>query len=87
MDATVKPGCAQCALDKFAKDLSAGGATTTMHHCYDANAGHRDIVRTVDADYINQWIAARAGVGSDPDASTCPAFPSTITCQTPPNDL
>ena len=39
----------------------------------------------VDPDFVNQWIAARAGIGAEPAA--CPALPTGMTCQTPPNDL
>ena len=85
MDTYVKPGWAECAREKFAKDLSAPGATTTIQYCYDAPAAHRDLVRDSDPDYVNQWIAARAGVGSDPAA--CTPFPTGMTCLTPPNDL
>jgi len=85
MDESVTPGRAQCARDKFAKDLMSGGATTTIKYCYDAAAAHRDIIRTATGDYVNQWIAARGGAGSDPGA--CPDFPTGLTCQTPPNDL
>lgn len=85
MDTAVTPGRAQCARNKFAKDLSATGATTTVSYCFDANASHRDIPRGTASDYVNQWIAARAGAGGEPAA--CPTFPTGLTCQTPPNDL
>jgi hypothetical protein len=85
MDAYVKPGWAECARQKFTKDLSSGGATTTIQFCYDGTAAHRDVIRNADADYVNQWIAARAGIGSDPTA--CTPFPTGMTCLTPPNDL
>jgi len=85
MDTSVKPGWAQCARDKFAKDLSGAGATTTVKYCYDANAGHRYVIRGANPDFVNQWIAARAGIGSDPAA--CTDFPSGMTCLVPPNDL
>ena len=39
----------------------------------------------VNAGYVNQWIAARAGIGSEP--ADCAPFPTGQTCQTPPNDL
>ena len=73
-DGTVKPGWAECAREKFATDVSATGATTTIKYCFDANAVHRDIIRGASADFVNQWIAARAGVGSDP-ATDCASFP------------
>ena len=38
-----------------------------------------------NSDYVNQWIAARAGVGSDPAA--CAPFPTGMTCLQPPNDF
>jgi pimeloyl-ACP methyl ester carboxylesterase len=84
-DTTVKPGWAQCAKDRFTKDLMATGATTTIKYCYDPGAAHRDITRGADADFVNQWIAARAGIGSDP--ADCTAFPTGMTCLIPPNDL
>jgi hypothetical protein len=85
MDAYVKPGLAQCAIDKFNMDLSAVGSTTMIRYCYDAAAGHRDIVRGPDADWINQWIAARAGIAGEPPA--CAPFPTGMTCLTPPNNF
>ena len=85
-DPAVKPGLAKCAIDKLNTDIAAAGATTKITVCLDPTASHRDIVRTADSDAINVWIAARAGIGSDPDPSTCPAFPSTETCTVPPND-
>jgi pimeloyl-ACP methyl ester carboxylesterase len=93
-DASVKPGWAECAREKFNKDVSAGGATTKITYCFDADAVHRDIIRRSAGDYVNQWIAARAGIGTDP--TPCPSFalPWTdangvtgMTCETPPNDL
>jgi pimeloyl-ACP methyl ester carboxylesterase len=93
-DATVKPGWAECARERFASDLSSGGATTTVKFCFDPNAAHRDIIRGVDSDYVNQWISFVGGIGSDP--GTCGAFPSPwadpdgkttgTTCEVPPND-
>jgi pimeloyl-ACP methyl ester carboxylesterase len=94
-DTAVRPGFAECAREKFAKDVSVAGATTTIKYCFDASAGHRDLIRSVDADYVNQWIAARAGVGGEPTGA-CADFPSPWTdvsgttgtgCETPPNDL
>ena len=85
MDASVTQGRAQCARNKFAGDLKSGGATTTVQYCFDSAAAHRDIIRGTAHDYVNQWIAARGGAGSDPGA--CPAFPSGVACETPPNDL
>jgi pimeloyl-ACP methyl ester carboxylesterase len=85
MDTNVKPGWAECAREKFANDLSVTGATTTIKYCYDATGGHRDLIRDSDPDYVNQWIAARAGIGVEP--SGCPDFPSGMSCLVPPNDL
>ena len=94
-DAANRPGFAECAREKFAKDLSAAGATTTIKYCFDADAAHRDIIRRAPADYVNQWIAARAGVGAEP-TGPCADVPSPWTdpsgttgtaCETPPNDL
>jgi pimeloyl-ACP methyl ester carboxylesterase len=82
-DGAIKPGYARCAIDKLNKDVSSGGATTKITACFDANQGHREIVRSTVADTVNQWIAARAGVGTDPP---CDAFPMTQMCETPPND-
>jgi hypothetical protein len=85
MDASVTPGRAQCARNKFTTDLMSGGATTTIQYCYDSAAAHRDIIRDATGDYVNHWIAARGGAGTDPGA--CPAFPTGVACETPPNDL
>ncbi|HEY2745600.1 MAG TPA: lipase family protein, partial [Polyangia bacterium] len=86
MDTTVKPGWAECAREKFTMDVSATGATTMLKFCYDPNAMHRDIIRGANSDFVNQWIAARAGIGSDPTPD-CMPFPSGMTCLTPPNNL
>ncbi len=94
-DASDRPGFAECAREKFAKDLMAAGATTTVKYCFDAQAAHRDIIRRAPAEYVNEWIAARGGVGSEPTGA-CDAVPSPwtdpsgltgTTCETPPNDL
>jgi hypothetical protein len=85
MDTTVKPGWAECARERFAKDLMSTSATTMVKYCYDAAAGHRDIIRGTDADFVNQWIAARGGVGSEPAA--CTDFPAGMMCLVPPNDI
>ncbi len=83
MDTTVKPGWAACSLNKLNKDVMGG--TTMLKVCYDANAQHRDIIRGSDGDFVNQWIAARAGLGSDPTPD-CMPFPSSTTCAQPFND-
>jgi pimeloyl-ACP methyl ester carboxylesterase len=94
-DTSSRPGFAECTREKFAKDLSAPGATTTVKYCFDATSDHRDIIRGAAPDYINQWIAARAGVGPEPTGS-CASVPNPwtdadgttgTTCETPPNDL
>jgi pimeloyl-ACP methyl ester carboxylesterase len=93
-DTAVRPGWAQCERERFAKDLMSGGATTTIKYCFDATAQHRDIIRGGDFDHVNQWIAARAGVGSDPADCTAYSLPwidpsgtTGMTCEVPPNDL
>jgi pimeloyl-ACP methyl ester carboxylesterase len=83
VDTTVKPGFAECGREKIANDLS-NGATATASFCYDANADHHSVVR-LETEYVNRWIAARAGIGSDP--TPCTTFPTGITCTMPPNDL
>lgn len=94
-DASDRPGFAECAREKFAKDLMSAGATTTIKSCFDGVAAHRDIIRRAPADYVNQWIAARGGVGDEPTVA-CDMVPSPWTdpsgvsgsgCETPPNDL
>jgi hypothetical protein len=83
-DTFITPARAQCGRDKFARDLAVGGATTKVEYCYSDVAIHRDILRGPDADYLNKWIAAKAGIGPEPGA--CPAFPTGIICASPPND-
>ena len=83
MDTSVKPGFVQCGRDKINADLMAAGATTMVQYCLDPNATHHSIVR-LQSDYVNQWIAARAGVGSEPAA--CANVPTT-TCTVPPNNF
>lgn len=94
-DTADRPGFAECAREKFTKDLSAAGSTATVKYCFDADAQHRDVIRRAPGDYVNQWIAARGGVGSEP-SGPCPDFTlpwtdpsgaSGSTCETPPNDL
>ncbi len=85
MDSYVKPGWAECARERFTSELSAAGATTMIQYCYDAPTDHRNLIRGSDPDYVNQWIAARAGIGAEPAA--CPDFPTGMTCLTPPNDF
>lgn len=87
-DTFVTPGRAQCAQDKINADLGSGAgsgsaATATVTYCQDANAGHRDLVRTNDVDYVMSWINARAGIGSEPAACTTP--PAKFCPQIPAN--
>jgi hypothetical protein len=84
MDTTVKPEWAACVKKRVDADIAVAPATATAKYCYEAAAQHRDIVRSGAADYVNQWIAARGGVGTEPAA--CPDFPSTQTCVPPTND-
>jgi pimeloyl-ACP methyl ester carboxylesterase len=84
-DTNVTPPRAQCEQDRFKMDLAGTpNATTTVSVCYDATSNHNNVPKN-NADYVNQWIAARAGIGSDP--APCPAFPSGLTCEVPPNDF
>lgn len=84
MDTYIKPTLAQCVRDKFAMDLSGAGTTTKIQYCYDPNATHNSIVRD-DTDFVNKWIAFKAGIGADPGA--CMDFPTGLTCKTPPNNF
>lgn len=84
IDTLVPTGRAQCARNKLAMDLSVSGATTQLSYCYNSKASHRDIIRSTEVDYLNKWVAAKAGVGADPGA--CPAFPASETCSTPPHE-
>ena len=85
MDANFTPPYAQCMFDKIDVDLSgAVSPTTTISTCFDPDAQHFDIMRR-DVDYANQWIAARAGLGSEP--APCMPFPTGVVCQTPPPNL
>lgn len=80
MDAYVKPGFAQCARDKFMMD----NTDSIISYCYDAAATHAALVR-LDTDYVNKWIAFKAGIGPDPGA--CTPFPSGMMCTVPPNNF
>jgi hypothetical protein len=85
MDTTVPAGRAACARKKIEADLAAvTGATTKTQYCLDSKASHRDIVRGASADYVNEWIAAKAGAGPDPAA--CTELPTTATCELLPRD-
>jgi pimeloyl-ACP methyl ester carboxylesterase len=86
MDTFVAPGYAECAIERFAADLSgAAGATASVQVCFDGNATHQSLPRT-HVEYVNHWIAARAGVETR-IAAPCPPFPTGMTCVTPPNDF
>ena len=80
-DTFVTPGRAQCGRNHFTADIAGG--STTIQYCQNADAGHRDLVRTNDVDYAIAWIAARAGIASDPPA--CTPTPS-ATCGLLPKD-
>ncbi len=82
-DTAVSPQRAQCARKKIAADI-AGGGTATIQYCFDETAQHRDIVRGPSADYLNKWIAFKAGVGTDPGA--CAPFPDLTPCAASPNN-
>ena len=58
-DTFITPGRAQCARDRFTKDLMVSGATTQIEYCYNDAAQHRDIIRGTDVDRLAQWVAAR----------------------------
>ena len=83
MDQNVSLGFAQCARDRFASDLSVAGATATVKYCFDPTSNHNSVPR-MNAAHVNAWIAAKAGLGAEPD---CAEFPAGQTCQTPPNDF
>jgi dienelactone hydrolase len=84
-DTFVAPGRAACGRRKITADLAAvSGATTQVTYCLDPNASHRDIVRGAPFDYVLQWIAARAGAGTEPPA--CPAMDPSTMCAQPPNE-
>jgi hypothetical protein len=83
-DTFVPTSRAQCARNKLAKDLMVAGATTQIQYCFNSKAQHRDIIRSTEVDYVNQWIAAKAGVGPDP--GSCPAFPASEQCSVPPHE-
>ena len=93
-DATVRPGWAECERERIGKQLMSPTATTMVSYCWDPVMDHRTFPRSADMDYINQWIAARAGIGSDPAAcATPPAMWTDVSgttgtaCETPPNNL
>lgn len=93
-DTYVKPGWAECAREKLNKDLMSPTATTMISYCWDGEMDHRTFPRSADMDYVNQWIAARGGIGTDPSPCTTPpamwtdvSGTSGTTCETPPNDL
>lgn len=77
LDTYLKPALAQCIQDT----ATAEGASGIMRYCYDANSTHVQLVRA-DADYVNQWVAFKAGIGSDP--GDCPPFNSGFQCLVPP---
>ncbi|HXU74117.1 MAG TPA: alpha/beta fold hydrolase [Polyangia bacterium] len=81
-DQDVTVGFAQCARDRFASDLADPSATATITYCFDPSSGHTSVPK-MNADHVNHWIAARAGIGSEP---SCAPFPTGQTCATPPND-
>ena len=70
-DTFVTPNRAQCSINRWTADLGTTH-TATVTYCQDAMAAHRDLVRTTDVDYVLQWIANKAGIGSAPAACTAP---------------
>jgi pimeloyl-ACP methyl ester carboxylesterase len=79
MDLDVPPNLAQCALDRLAAD---GTPASLVSYCFDAGADHNNVIRR-NSDYVNQWIAARAGLGKDP--APCTPFPAGMqACRMPP---
>lgn len=83
-DTFITIGRAQCGRNAFDAAIAAtSGATTTVQYCQNATAGHRDLPRTADVDYLISWVAAKAGIGSAPAACTetpaapfgCPSIP------------
>jgi pimeloyl-ACP methyl ester carboxylesterase len=83
-DQNISLGLAQCARNRFAADLAGAGATVTVSYCFDPDSNHNTIPR-VNAGHVNQWIAARAGLGSEP--APCAQFPAGQSCMVPPQDL
>jgi hypothetical protein len=90
LDKDIPPARAQCGIDKLQSDLSKAGAhSTTLTICGDAGADHSGVVQR-NADWIAQWVAARAA--GQPDPPGCPgAAPlqpagGTLTCATPPSN-
>jgi pimeloyl-ACP methyl ester carboxylesterase len=84
-DTFVTTGRANCTRAQVAADLAAvSGATTQIEYCFNTNATHRSIIRSTDVDYLAQWIAAKAGIGSAPAA--CAPFPTGGPCAVPPHD-
>lgn len=85
MDTVVPKTRAACARKKIEADLAAAsGATTQTKYCLNSSASHRDIVRSSSVDYVNEWIAAKAGVGTEP--APCTELPSSLTCELIPRD-
>lgn len=85
MDTTVPAGRAACARNKLNGDLAAvSGATTTITYCLDPMLAHRDIVRSAQVEYLNEWVAAKAGAGPEP--ASCMPFPENQACAAPPHD-
>jgi len=85
-DTTISPAYAQCEVDRFARDL-AGGGTTAVSTCLDPDATHLQVPER-NAAWVNDWIAARVGGGTDP---TCTPLPDPSAGGTacpglPPND-
>jgi pimeloyl-ACP methyl ester carboxylesterase len=70
-DMTVTLARAGCAKKKIDADIAAvSGATTSVSYCMTENYDHRDMPRGPAPGYINEWIAARGGVGAEPAACT-----------------
>ena len=84
MDQTITPGYAQCTVERLAADLSAGG-TTQVTACTDPGAEH-STVPPRNIGWVNDWIAAQVGGGTEPTCAplpdpgmggtACPGIPS-----------
>jgi pimeloyl-ACP methyl ester carboxylesterase len=81
-DTFVTAGRASCVKKKLDADLAmVSGATTKVEYCMTPNYEHRDLIRSPAADYVNEWIAAKAGVGQAPAA--CTPFTGSFCAQIP----
>jgi pimeloyl-ACP methyl ester carboxylesterase len=67
-DLTVPVNLAGCGIEKLSADFAVSDASATFKACADADADH-ETLESRNAEYVIQWIEARAQGGPEPSAA------------------